>query len=526
MAKPPVIALLFLLCFALPRFSIAAGVTLITHGYNSSVTGWVTGMANQLTNYPSFPGTNSVTYTVTLTTDGSNIFYQWSRPPGASPTNTDSGEIIVKLDWSQMAGGSAPYNLSTYRVAAAASYVLLQTNAVADLGGHALAELPLHLIGHSRGGSLINELSRILGTNGVWVDHLTTLDPHPLNNDGNSDLIGGSVVDASAKNTYVNVLFHDNYWQENNSFLGIDPSGEPVNGAYNEELNALPGGYGGLSAYHSNIHLWYHGTIQLTTPASDTEASIGGSERSSWWTVPEERGTNAGFIYSLIGGGNRTGSAPGFPIDDGYNQNWDLGGGTATNRTLLAVNSGAWPNPIRLNLTGPASVAPGDPVGVSLYYQYAGTSNLVAQFYLDQDLNPWNTNGVLALTAAPPATGANAVYHYPNLGLSTTNVPPGVYAVGVALSDGAHTRYLYAPEKLTVGVSLQPPVLDIRQISDGQLQIIVGGVTGQTLILQNSADLLAWRPLATNQLTSASWSVTNALAPLPGAQFYRAVLAP
>jgi hypothetical protein len=88
-----------------PCVSIAAGVTVITHGYSSDVNSWVRAMADQIPHNHWFKGTNFTIYTITLTTDGSNYSHQWSRTNGSPPSVTDSGEIIVKLDWSEMAGG-------------------------------------------------------------------------------------------------------------------------------------------------------------------------------------------------------------------------------------------------------------------------------------------------------------------------------------------------------------------------------------------------------------------------------------
>src|ERR1043166_2453527 len=300
----------------------ASGVTVITHGYSSSADDWVRAMADRIPTYYSFPGTNFTTYKVTLTTDGTYYYYEWARTNGSAPAITDSGEIIVKLDWSQMAGGSGAYDISTYDVAAVAAYVLLQTNAISELGGHTLTELPLHLIGHSRGGSLISDLSRQLGTNGVWVDHLTTLDPHPLNNDGFFDPL--PVTDAPVR-TYLNVLFHDNYWEDSNFY----PYGESVDGAYVRYWSNLSGGY---SSAHSDAPLWYHGTADWRTPTSDTGASITSTERSNWWVPYEDQGVIAGLYYGLIGGGNRLSTdqplGQGSPaIRDGYN---------------VSVRRGAW----------------------------------------------------------------------------------------------------------------------------------------------------------------------------------------
>ena len=86
-----------------------------------------------------------------------------------------------------------------------------------------LAELPIHLIGHSRGGSLVYALAGLLGEKGVWVDQVTTLDPHPLiipGDLGNPDCGGGPY--DSIPLVYENILFADNYYQANGNSI-FDP---------------------------------------------------------------------------------------------------------------------------------------------------------------------------------------------------------------------------------------------------------------------------------------------------------------
>src|SRR5262245_31501465 len=114
---------------------LAAGVTIITHGLNSNVDDWVIAMASRMTDYARFPGTNFTCYEIYFIPTNSSYAPTWRRLGGNAPPATDSGEILVKLDWRQLANN----DYSTYDVAAAVVPQLLQTNFIPELNGHALA---------------------------------------------------------------------------------------------------------------------------------------------------------------------------------------------------------------------------------------------------------------------------------------------------------------------------------------------------------------------------------------------------
>lgn len=316
------------------------------------------------------------------------------------------------------------------------------------------------------------------------------------------------MVDAPVR-TYDNVLFHDNYWQN----LNVIASGEAVGGAYVRQLVDLTGGYGSITASHSDVHLWYHGTIDYRTPASDTVAFVTASERLRWWTEAEDSGASAGFHFSLIGRGDRLGenrpSGPGGSrVKDGFNQLWDLGGGTAINRTRLDSNSGEWPNIMRMNMTSTNLVAFGQNIVLKLYYQWARSvgSSAQVEFYVDDDFNPFNDNGHLLLSATAASAGVS------NIRIATANVPVtnlvaevGWHSIFAKISGGGRTRYIYTPELVQIVPTFEQPRLAMGATASGGIFVEVIGQTGQIVTVDRSTNLVDWEPLSTNQLTAKQW---------------------
>lgn len=496
----------------------AAGVTVITHGFNSNVEDWVIPMAGKVGMHPGFPGATYSCYEISITSIGSGQYAATATLIGGlAPLLTDSGQIVVKLDWSTLSGGSVP----TTTIADAAVVALLSTTLVPEMGGRPLAELPLHLVGHSRGGSVVTEMARLLGAQGIWVDHVTTLDPRPVS------LFGDASVTS-----WANVLYADNCWQTLGDGLFV-PNGQSLFGAYNRKLLTLSGGY---SSSHSDVHLWYHGTIDLATPTSDTQANITASERGAWWTSTELSGASAGFVHSLVGGGDRLSNlepagAGNGRISDGFNKNWDLGGGVAANRTALPANAGLWPNAIRFALGSTVSIHAGESFDTTLHHQ-AGASaagNIELRIFLDADQNPWNGNEIEVAQQTLPKTGPGAVSaSTPGAPVDAAAVPPGSYAVFARLTDGAHARHLYSPQPLVVTPSLQPPSVNAASLalSAGALRFDVHGFPGQQVTVMASSDLTGWISLQTHTFSGTVWEFTDADAGDFPRRFYQAVLAP
>jgi hypothetical protein len=410
---------------------LLAGVTLITHGFQSDgvMPQWVARMAEgvdrRIEPGAAVPWTDASRFRLRVTASNSTTatVESFTRTAGPSVQLSKTGEAVIELDWAVASGLTGP---STAIVAQAVLGALQSPDAGLGFGSRGILGLPIHLIGHSRGASLVADLARQLGQLGVAVDHLTTLDPFPL---------GADPGPSRSVNVPDNVVFADNYYENTDFFV----YGGPVTGAINTGPLALPGG---ASLAHSDVHTYYHGSIDRGD-TSDGDVTL----NTAWYGTTLNRATTA-FDWSLVSGGVRpaSGLSP-------------FGGGSAARVAVATTIATPFPNALPVSIT-PSSelLTAGSTLTFAARYQ-THTSSSEIDFYLDTDRNLTNgffraitTTGNVAPTGATPNFGTDtAVYSLP-LFTGGGAIPPGVYYMNAFITDGTagHVREFLYPQRLLV----------------------------------------------------------------------------
>ncbi|RLB92226.1 MAG: hypothetical protein DRH26_06760, partial [Deltaproteobacteria bacterium] len=375
---------------------------------------------------------------ITVTQSGSSL------KATCDPWNFDlnsggTGEILIILDWSSVAnhltGGPPAQNVAA---------VVIDKIVSGQNGKAPLAELPIHLIGHSRGGGMICEIARLLGEKGIIVDHLTPLDPHPITGSDPQPLFTTAIIDTPTA-IYENVLFADVYLQ-NFEY----PEGEAISGAYNRTWGTMAGGYhDNDSPYpnHRNIYLMYQGTVDLNNPVNNGEASMDATEREAWFTAEEAGGDQTGFCFSRIKG-TVARKNEGLHADT-------LFGGTGS-RQALNWNGAVWPNIADLQVSkdgtalghGSQTVAVGTILDLG-YMAIDHDTGSTVTLHLDADQNPYNNNDLASIGDPIQHDATGATFIEKTVSWDTSDMTDGTTAyIYAKISDGTRTRYFYAPTQV------------------------------------------------------------------------------
>jgi Ca2+-binding RTX toxin-like protein len=432
-----------------------SGVTILTHGYNGSTTGWVQGMSEALAERAG--GANDVSqYTMIVNRAGSNNSVQvlsLTLDSGSpSPTHTSSGEIIIKLDWSQISSGQ----VSSRTVGDVVADFMLDSHA----GIPPLADFPMQLIGHSRGASVNVEIANRLGTHGIWVDQQTFLDPHPV--DGVNDYLNADFGDVPMS-VGENVIFADNYWRTNGQITAFDFNGEAVDNAHNQNLLASVQQNFVVSA-HQSVPAYYHGTI-------DTKANSNGEEPifDSWYDDSDARPARdaTGFVFTRLGGGTRP--ADGLSAEHG---------GSAA-RTRIGENGQQWANVADLKIVGDASIPVGHNLKLSYTRQDQDSSSTI-EFFIDPDRNPLNGDaGSLGTRVSGESESVDAFRST----LFTSGLPRGRYFVFAKITD-AQGNVRYAPANKSIKLETAGDDQNFTKLTKGGTLTVFGTSSDDVIGIQ------------------------------------------
>jgi hypothetical protein len=526
--------------FALLSIKIFAGnVTIITHGFNSTArdtNSWLWNMAFKINDYEKkifeYDGKKGSTFYL-MGFDNGNLKSKLIF--GDKPANNNSGDIFILLDWTPYSGdismflGDPNHLKSTIDISKSISNFLMTDGSFDGIRGP-ITQFPMHLIGHSRGGSLVCEIGKRLGEYGIYVHQITTLDPHPLGNDGFSGLVFegvGEKQDGSAKyGIQKNVVFADNYYQVNgDNLFGTNPEGTIVNGAYNRNVSNEVLNLVTLTTHsHTLVHFWYHTTIYdgglFTT---DGDVSLPLYMRNKWFKGEETNGVVTGYAYSYRAGQRLDyNSLKGYDSDILNNIEYGLGDkyGAARSGIPIRVKGSVANNIIRIDYIGTnAYNLKKYNYGETIYYtrttKYglddlrfkivyqsdlidgAQNSQTKLRIFIDNDENIYN-DIIDSELVTVPATGnwvvGNASFSISNI---VSNLKPGLYRVGAVIGDGNSSRHFYSNNLLYIEPEAK---IDFKYISQASSYgFMLYGTIDREYIFQRSYDLKNWEQISTGR---------------------------
>ena len=409
------------------------GLTIITHGFqkpgipligsDGALPAWVSEMAGAIN---ARTGANLPIYRFRYDKANATVV-----PQNGDVDLSLKGGAIILLDWVGVADELGVYpaqNVADYFF----NYLFERRH-----NGLWLPEIPIHLIGHSRGTSLNSRLAYRLGQKGIIVDQVTTLDPHPVR----------GLFDEQYKDwipeTFSNVVFADNYFQTEDS-----PEGQDIPGTYRQNLNSVINS-GTLFKQHEQIHTYYHGTIETSRALPFTVD--GEPVQQAWYDNTESR-SSTGYAFSRYSKGYRRYSginrflinSSGTPQGEGF-------------REAVVSTFQNWPN-AGFDQTDviPNSVFVGEPVEIP-YYQASRNYGQTLTFALDEDTNPF-TQGGSDIKSISPTSRQDGTIEKANVIWIPTAADIGTsrFLRVKASNATGRTRYDYYFQPITVSAAPNP----------------------------------------------------------------------
>lgn len=478
------------LCFAffllLTKPTLGAGVTIITHGFVAMPgllenkcypqNDWVNQMGDAVA---ARAGTSTAVYNMHINFTfpfGALYVESFDFEKGDIPgfSLNPNCEVVIKLYWDKVANNVVFPYANTTDIAVTVVPYLTKWNAGQGLV-NPLVEMPIHLIGHSRGGSVVSEMAKLLAASGIWVDQVTTLDPHPiqlpLSVASDKISVGQALyphplfLDPDVM-IYDNIIFADDYYQT----LDRVTFGYSIDGSYLEFLNGKLNEDGLDASYHTQVYYWYHGTIDLNVATLDCDSI----PRDIWYTP-----NDFGYRLSRITDGQTLRGTMG--AKDGLK--W--AGAVRSNDYTRYESGNQWPNIELENMDDKWVVKVGDTVQIQFRYQDYDTSASI-ELIIDDDRNPYNNSSEnTILIESSSKTGSI--------------IPAPIFYWAPKPDDNG--KYLYAKTTDSLGLTryhyLGKPfhVTDIKQTRiirlDGELdfgEVQVGRSAQRTMTIYNSGN--------------------------------------